>query len=181
MPIPGANDGGSGTAVLLDLLGWVSRGGFTRDIAVAFLDAEDLGNIEGRPFSIGASYLANHPVPGFDPEEVLVLDMIGGKGMVLDIDANSLAHAPSLKLTREVFRIGASMGYSPFSADKPDRVKSIICDHYPFLMRGRAACLLIDIDYPQWHTQDDTPEALGAESLGIISAAVSLFLSRFQG
>jgi Zn-dependent M28 family amino/carboxypeptidase len=158
--MPGANDGGSGTAVLIHLLDWISRGEFTRDIAVAFFDAEDLGDIDGKPFSIGASHLADTPVTGFDPEEVLVLDMVGGEGMIFDIDAHSILHPPSRRLTREIFRIGASRGYSPFTAHKPNRLKSIISDQYPFLRRGTAACLLIDIDYPQWHTQADAPEAL---------------------
>jgi acetylornithine deacetylase/succinyl-diaminopimelate desuccinylase-like protein len=40
-PIPGANDGGSGTAVLLDMLPRLASGSRPRDVGVAFLDAED--------------------------------------------------------------------------------------------------------------------------------------------
>ena len=185
-PIPGANDGGSGTAVLLHMLPWLARRAgervaLARDVAVAFFDAEDLGNIDGKEFALGAAWCAEHPVPGFDPEEVVVLDMVGGAGMILDIDAHILEHPASRRLTREVFRAGVSQGGEPFAGDKPYRLKGIISDHSPFARRGTASCILIDIDYPQWHTQGDLPEALSAESLGITEAALVLFLSQQQG
>jgi glutaminyl-peptide cyclotransferase len=180
-PIPGANDGGSGTAVLLHMLPWLSSRPLARDVAVAFFDVEDLGNIDGKEFSLGAEWCAGHPVPGFTPAEVVALDMGGGRDMVLDIDAHALRQEKSLRLTREVFQIGHSRGWEPFTRDKPDRVKLIISDHYPFARRGIPSCILIDIDYPQWHTLQDTPAAMSAESLGIIEGALSLFLSPARG
>jgi hypothetical protein len=176
-PIPGANDGGSGTAVLLHMLPWIARDGLSRDVAIAFFDAEDLGNIDGKEFSLGAAWCASHPVSGFVPREMIALDMVGGKDMVLDIDAHILHHAGSRRLTSEVFRRGALRGWTPFCGDKPQRLKYIISDHQPFLQRGIDSCILIDIDYPQWHTQADVPLALSARSLGITEGALSLFLS----
>ncbi len=180
-PIPGANDGGSGTAVLLHMLPWLSRADLARDVAIAFFDAEDLGNIDGKDFSLGAEWCAAHPVAGFAPMEMVALDMVGGRDMVLDIDAYSLEHQASLNLTRDMFRLGLARGWEPFTRDKPERVKYIVSDHYPFVRRGTASCILIDIDYPQWHTQEDLPGALSADSLGIIEAALRLFLSRPPG
>jgi glutaminyl-peptide cyclotransferase len=177
-PIPGANDGGSGTAVFLHMLPRLAAEALPRDVAVAFLDAEDLGNIDGKDFALGAEWLAGHPVPGFPPAEVVILDMIGGKDMVLDIDAHILNHPSSRQLTTEVFRIGMTEGWAPFVRDKKDRLKYIISDHTPFAQRGTPACILIDIDYPQWHTQSDLPDAMSAESLGVIEEALWLFLSR---
>jgi glutaminyl-peptide cyclotransferase len=181
LPIPGANDGGSGTAIFQHLLPWLAAFDPGRDVAVAFFDAEDLGNIDGKEFSIGAAWCAAHPPAGLVPAEVIVLDMVGGRDMVLDIDAAILAHLPSRRLTAEVFRIGTGQEWLPFTRDKPDRVKHIISDHYPFACRGTASCILIDIDYPQWHTQADTPDALSPLSLGISEAALKLFLSRPRG
>jgi hypothetical protein len=163
------------------MLPWLSRAGLARDVAVAFFDAEDLGNIDGKDFSLGAEWCAAHPVPGFTPAEMVALDMVGGRDMVFDIDAYSLAHPGSLRLTREVFKAGLAQGWQPFTRDKPDRIKYIVSDHYPFVRRGTAACILIDIDYPQWHTQDDLPGALSVESLGITEAALQLFVSRPTG
>jgi glutaminyl-peptide cyclotransferase len=175
-PIAGANDGGSGTAVFLHLLPWLARNRQRRDVLVAFFDAEDLGNIDGKEFSLGAAWCADHPLAGLSPGDVVVLDMVGGAGMILDIDAGILAHAPSRRLTIDVFRIGIAQGWEPFIRDKPHRLKHIVSDHYPFACRGTASCILIDIDYPQWHTLQDTPDALSASSLGIIEEALRLFL-----
>jgi glutaminyl-peptide cyclotransferase len=178
LPIPGANDGGSGTAILLHLLPRLAEAGHSRDIAVAFFDAEDMGNIDGKEFALGAAWLADHPVDGFVPAEAIVLDMVGGKGMVLDIDAHIMGHAPSRQLTSRLFRIGMDRGWKPFTGDKTNRVKYIISDHTPFALRGTAAAILIDIDYPEWHTQADLPDAMSAASLGITEAALWLYLSQ---
>jgi len=177
MPIPGANDGGSGTAVLLHMLPRLSAAALARDIALAFFDAEDLGNIDGKEFALGAEWLAAHPAKGFVPAEVVVLDMVGGRNMILDIDAHILDHPGSRKLTTEIFRIGMAQGWEPFTRDKKDRLKYIISDHTPFARRGTPACILIDIDYPEWHTQADLPGAMSADSLGVIEEALWLFLA----
>ena len=150
-------------------------------VAVAFLDAEDLGNIDGNEFALGAAWLAGHPVKDFSPSEAVILDMVGGRDMVLDIDAHILQHGPSRLLTTAVFRIGTSRGWLPFAGDKPRRLKLIISDHTPFARAGVAACLLIDIDYPQWHTQADLPAAMSEASLGIIEEALWLSLSPREG
>jgi glutaminyl-peptide cyclotransferase len=177
LPIPGANDGGSGTAVLLHMLPRLSRKNLACDVAVAFLDSEDLGNIDGKEFALGAQWLADHPLEGWAAEEAVILDMVGGKDMVFDIDAHILNHPSSRMLTSEVFRIGMSQGWQPFVRDKRDRLKYIVSDHTPFLRRGIPACVLIDIDYPQWHTQADLPDAMSAESLGVTEEALWLFLT----
>ncbi len=179
-PIPGANDGGSGTAVFQHMLGWLSRQELSRDVLVAFFDAEDLGNIDGKDFSIGADWCAPNPPGGEPPAEVVVLDRVGGAGMGFDIDAHIFMLPASRRLTTEIFRLGASRGWGPFVETKPQRLKYIIADHHPFARRGIPTCLLIDLDYPQWHTQDDTPAAMSAESLGITEAALSTYLWRFR-
>jgi glutaminyl-peptide cyclotransferase len=175
-PIPGANDGGSGTAILLSLLPELARlrgeGKLAREVRVVFFDAEDVGGIGGLPFSLGAGLYALEP-PFGPPGEVLVLDMVGGRGLELDLDGHALDHPPSLELTRRVFASGRQVDPAVFRAAK---LKHIISDQYPFLRRGIASCLLIDLDYPEWHTQADLPEAMSERSLATIAAAVLRFL-----
>jgi glutaminyl-peptide cyclotransferase len=175
-PIPGANDGGSGTAVLLFLLPELARlsgeGELAREVRVVFFDAEDVGGIGGLPFSLGAwRYARESPLPA--PGEVLVLDMVGGSGLALDVDGHALGHPPSLELTRRVFAAGRQVDAGVFQGGK---LKHVISDHYPFLSKGIASCLLIDLDYPEWHTQADLPSAMSERSLATIAAAVSRFL-----
>jgi glutaminyl-peptide cyclotransferase len=182
LPIPGANDGGSGTAVLLHLLDLLGTRERMRDIVFAFFDAEDLGDIDGNPFSLGAEHLAANPLHGL-PEigEVIALDMVGGEGMVFDMDAHILHHEPSRRLTGAMFAAGTAIKAGPFIKEKPGRLKYIFSDQLPFLLRGIPACILIDIDYPEWHTHGDLPEAMSEESLEITEEVLLLFLSRSPG
>jgi len=183
-PIPGANDGGSGTAVFLHLLDWLrgTIGSLGRDVAVAFVDAEDLGDIDGNPFSLGAEHLAADPPEAVGrPDEVIVLDMVGGRDMVLDLDAHVFDHAPSRLMTSMLFTLGASLGLEPFAREKPGRIKYVVSDQWPFLSRGVPACLLIDIDYPEWHTQADLPAAMSGDSMVAIEAALKPWLSLPRG
>jgi Zn-dependent M28 family amino/carboxypeptidase len=45
-------------------------------------------------------------------------------------------------------------------------------DHVPFLRAGVPAALLIDFDYPPWHTADDTLDKVSARSLGVVGDVV---------
>ncbi len=169
-PILGANDGGSGTAILLAMAFSVQRP--PQDLLLAFFDAEDVGNIDGNPFSVGAAAFVANPLP-MRPAEAVILDMVGGRSMVLDIDAHSLMQQQSYRLTQAVFRIGLQREIPAFTKDKPDRVKYIVCDHFPFLKARIPATVLIDIDYPEWHTAADTPDAMDEESLRGMYAVAS--------
>ncbi len=175
-PIPGANDGGSGTAVLLAALPWLKKEILARDVFVVFFDAEDVGDIAGLPFSFGARRFAdNPPVPL--PSEVLILDMIGGKNLLLDVDAHVLEHPPSRQLLNRVFGIGRNLGFPAFTGCK---LKLITCDHLPFLNLGIASCLLIDLDYPSWHTQADLPAAMSGSSLFMVAEVLRRYLRELR-
>ena len=45
-------------------------------------------------------------------------------------------------------------------------------DHAPFMGVGVPAALLIDFDYPPWHTPDDTLDKVSARSLQIVGEVV---------
>jgi len=178
-PILGANDGGSGTAVLLHLLPFLAAGRQRREVTVVFFDAEDVGDIAGNPFCLGASRFVAEQTEL--PAEALILDMVGGRDLRLDVDAHILHHPPSLALSRRVFACGRGLHREIFGAlhgrrVRRDKLRYIISDQHPFLRYGVASCLLIDLDYPQWHTGEDLPEAMAAESLATVAAALKRFV-----
>jgi Zn-dependent M28 family amino/carboxypeptidase len=45
-------------------------------------------------------------------------------------------------------------------------------DHAPFLRAGVPSALLIDFDYPPWHTAQDTLDKVSAKSLAIVGEVV---------
>ncbi len=179
-PILGANDGGSGTAVQLALVPFLKGFEFPYDVYLVFFDAEDIGNIEGHLFSTGAFYYAKNPIPAM-PGEVIVLDMVGGRDMVFDFDAHIVEHMESLALTLRIREIGKSKGFLPFlNFDINKHAKFIICDHYPFLNAGIPTTILIDLNYPYWHTHGDTPDKLSSESLWITGEVVLSYLEALR-
>lgn len=172
-PIVGANDGGSGTAVQLELARlWTVRPPL-HDVLLAFADGEDLGDLDGHAFASGSAHMVSAP-DGPRPARVIALDMVGGRGMRLNLELNSLlANEASGRLFQELFVTGQGLGLSPFFGGQPRTVWS---DHGPWLEAGVPAVLLIDIDYPQWHTQADTAEHCCSASLAAVGHALAVYL-----
>jgi glutaminyl-peptide cyclotransferase len=175
-PILGANDGGSGTAVLLHLAERLKELDLKRDVYLAFFDAEDVGDIDGYPFSVGAAIYAAKPIPAA-PQEVIILDMVGGKGLILNVDKHIYRYPPSRALTERIWHLARVRGIHPVYRQKRSKLKYIICDHTPFQIRGYPTCVLIDIDYPEWHTHRDVPDAMSGESLALIEDLLLAYLT----
>lgn len=155
-PVLGANDGGSGVAVLLELARVLDRDRLQNEVWLAFFDAEDQGRIDGWPWSVGASYMARHLE--VRPDYVIIVDMVGDQQQEIYWEHNSDA-----ALQAHLWQIAADLGYDSFFIP---RVKhSIMDDHIPFVQQGVAAVDIIDLDYPYWHTTQDTPAKVELESL----------------
>nr|WP_290666343.1 M28 family peptidase [Ardenticatena sp.] len=168
--ILGGNDGASGTAALLELARTLDIPE-NLQVQLAFFDAEDRGNIDGWPFSVGAEqFAANPPTPR--PEAVVILDMIGDRNLQIYRERNS-----DPKLTDVLFDIANELGYLNNGFYNEPRW-TIIDDHLPFIRRGIPAVDLIDFDYPVWHTMEDTCEQLSAESLHKVGRVVETWIER---
>lgn len=171
-PIPGVNDGTSGVAVLLELARVLKNVKPLANIVFVFFDAEDVGNIEGYEFGMGAKFYAKQGE--VIPDSVVVLDMVGGKGLCLNIDLNSMISEKANKLYSDIFHIGRRLDYPCF---KNNKINMIIGDHYPFVQKNIPAVILIDIDYPEWHTHRDTINACCKESLGYIGDVLFRYMT----
>jgi len=53
-------------------------------------------------------------------------------------------------------------------------------DHLPFLKSGLPAVDIIDLDYPAWHTPQDTMDAISARSLQIVGDVVVAALPQIE-
>lgn len=172
-PIPGANDGASGVAVLLEvgraLAAWDPGVG----VDLVFLDGEDYGRESDLDhYLLGSKYFVRS-MGDYRPRAVILVDMVGARGLRIPMEGNSRAAAPAL--TRLVFDVAAEIGAAAFvREDGP----ALIDDHVPFLQAGIPAVDLIDFDYPAWHTQNDTPEQCAPESLGQVARVLLHVLPR---
>ena len=160
-PVPAANDGASGVAVLLELAR--SLPDETVPVWLVFFDAEDNGRIEGWDWILGSrEFVKNNPVR---PRAVIVVDMIGDADLNIYRERNSNA-----ELTDQIWATARSLGYDKQFLD--EYKFSMIDDHTPFLEAGIPAVDIIDFDYPYWHTVQDTPDKVSAESLQAVGETV---------
>jgi len=168
-PVLGANDGASGVAVLLELARCLDRDKLTSEVRFAFFDGEDQGGIQDWPWSVGARYMAEHL--DTRPVYVIIVDMIGDANQQIYWEHNS-----DRPLQQHIWNIAAQLGYA--GSFLPDYKYSIIDDHIPFRDRGITAVDLIDFDYPYWHTTEDTPDKVSAQSLARVGRILEELLER---
>lgn len=162
-PVPGANDGASGVAVLLELARVIPQDWqgqiWAGQIWLVFFDGEDNGSIPGWDWILGSRAFVEQ-LTG-KPDYVVIVDMIG------DADLNVFMERRSnQELTNAIWARAADLGYS----DKiiPEYKYQILDDHIPFIQAGIPAIDIIDFDYPYWHTTEDTLDKVSADSLRVI-------------
>ncbi|HNQ93286.1 MAG TPA: M28 family peptidase [Anaerolineales bacterium] len=156
-PTPGANDGASGVAVVLELAR--SLPGDVTNVALVFFDAEDNGRIEGWDWILGSREFVENIA--YRPNAVVIVDMIGDADLNIFQERNS-----DSALTDEIWAIAGGLGYGDRFV--PQYKHSMLDDHTPFLEAGIPAVDIIDFDYPYWHTVEDTPDKVTAESLAAV-------------
>lgn len=174
MPVPGANDGASGVAVLLEIARNVRALQPSSPVALIFFDAEDLGfPTDDAGFCLGSRFMAANMPPGLKFEQGINLDMVGDADLQFPMEGNSLRGAPTL--VRSVWAIGKEK-YPNVFVEKA--TAPIFDDHIPFLKSGRPFIDIIDFDYSYWHTVDDSADKCSPESLKTIGDVLLDFLKR---
>ena len=169
LPVPGANDGTSGTAVLMELAR--SLEGYDSGVWLVFFDGEDQGHINNWDWSVGAQYFADNLA--VSPKSVIVIDMIG------DQDLNIYREKQSDQdLCGQIWSSAGELGLSEKFIDQEKY--AMLDDHLPFVQLGIPSCLLIDFDYPYWHTQSDTLEHISSESLQAVGDVLLKYLSDYS-
>jgi glutaminyl-peptide cyclotransferase len=169
-PVPGANDGASGVAVLLELARVLNQDNLSVNVRLVFFDVEDSGGLEGWDWIAGSRYYADH-LSEF-PRAVVIVDMVGDSDLQLFKEHNS-----DPTLTAEIWNQAESLGMDGFFQE----VKySILDDHTPFLQRGIPAVDMIDFDYPHWHTTEDTLDKISPDSLRQVGVTLQSWLSTLE-
>ncbi len=170
-PISGANDGASGTAVLLAVAAVLGKNPPPIPVEIVLFDGEDQGK-EGNEagYLIGSRRHARSLIAPL-PRVVVVIDIVGGKELHICREGYSQELAPWLNDL--LFERAAAMNLQGFE----DRVcYSVFDDHVPFLERGIASVDLVDMHFRQWHTLEDSPGTCSQESLGQVGRLLVDFL-----
>jgi hypothetical protein len=169
-PITGANDGASGTAVLLELMRNTKSVPKSLGICYLFVDGEDLGPGLDEMF-LGADYFAKNQ-PTKKPNYGILLDMIGDKDLKIPVEPNSYRMAKDVTLA--LFRHAKSIGME--KTFDMNMGPEILDDHLTMNEHGIPTVDFIDFDYEPWHTLRDTPDKCSAESLGKVGKFLQSWL-----
>ena len=170
-PVPGANDGASGVAVLLELARSLDKAKLQRQVWLTFFDAEDNGGLDGWEWLVGSTYMAEHLE--VRPEAMILVDMVGDADQQLYFEQNS---TPALR--QRIWALAAELGYGDVFT--PTVKWSLFDDHTPFLRRGIPAVDIIDFDYPYWHTTQDTADKVSPLSLERVGRVVEALLEAWK-
>ncbi len=160
-PVPGANDGGSGVAVLLAIADALRDSAPAVGVDLLFVDGEDYGVFsEKADVLIGSRYYAANMPPG-RPRYAVLFDMVGDLNPRFPKEGNSLIGAPDV--VKDVWDAARDIGYGHIFVDATGQ--SIDDDHIPLQQAGVPTIDIIDFDYPHWHTPEDTIDKISAGSL----------------
>jgi Zn-dependent M28 family amino/carboxypeptidase len=158
----GANDGGSSAAMLLEMARVLKARRNTLTVELLFLDGEEatLRDWGGTDHTYGSQYYVDSgkKTGSLSGVKALVLvDMIGARSLRI------MRETASTKwLTDTIWAGAARLGYGSTFVDESTRIED---DHIPFLEAGVQAVDIIDLEYPAWHTADDTLDQTSARSL----------------
>lgn len=172
-PIMGANDGASGAAVLMELAHMLAAAKPPYTVDLVLTDGEDWGE-EGDLdyYLLGSKHFAAQGI-----RETyrfgIVIDMIGDQD--LSIYRDRYSEQCCQPLNDMIWDLAAKKGLAGFR----DSIKySIIDDHLSLVAGGVKAVVLIDFDYPYWHTEFDTPERCSPQSLESVGRLLAEIIYR---
>lgn len=165
-PVPGANDGGSGVALLLGVADVLKRTPPTSGVDLLFVDGEDYGDFTKDPSDvlIGSRYYGAHQLPGPKPLYAVLFDLIADRDLQLYQEGNSLVGAP--EVVELVWSTAKELGYGGYFVASPRH--TLIDDHLELQKAGIRAIDVVDFDYAAWHTVDDTIDKVSAASLQVV-------------
>lgn len=157
-PVPGANDGASGVAILLEIARVLPKD-LQKNVWLVFFDAEDQGQIADWDWILGSRSFVSQLTD--KPDQVVIIDMVGDADLNLFYERNS-----DVTMRTTIWNSAADLGYA--NAFIPQVKYNMLDDHTPFLEAGIPAVDIIDFDYPYWHTTNDTIDKISAKSMKMV-------------
>jgi glutaminyl-peptide cyclotransferase len=162
----GADDGGSSTAVMLELARLLCARHGKYAVWIAFFDGEeavkDWSDTDSRYGSrqMAAKFSTSGELARV--KAFLLADIVGSRTLRIKRESNS-----TKALTDLVWKTAASLGYQGIFVNVETRIDD---DHESFLRRGVPCVDVIDLETSAsyWHTPQDTLDKVSARSLAIV-------------
>jgi len=189
-PFIGANDGGSGVAMLMELGNHMAELRSKYGVDFVFFDGEELvydDQVRRDPYFLGSEHFAReyaaHP-PAHKYRWGVLVDMIGDKNLTMYREVNSMAWPDTRPLVLDLWKTAASLGVKEFVNVTRHEIRD---DHLALRNIAKIpTCDIIDFEYPTargdsyWHTTRDVPENCSGESICKVGYVISEWLKRVK-
>jgi len=170
----GADDGGSSTALLLEMARVLCAHPRPLTVWIAFLDGEEDQENFATAYQAQTTWSDNNSTFGSRElaasmdnsgdlkriKAVLLADMVGDASLDVTRDSNSTPWLEDM-----VWSAAKRTGFSRYFLHTS---MSVYDDHMPFIQRHVPAADVIDFDYPYWHTVNDTLDKCSPHSLAVV-------------
>jgi Zn-dependent M28 family amino/carboxypeptidase len=185
-PIDGANDGGSGVGILLEVARHLAASDDLLGVDIFFTDLEDHGQPNGAmvmdeksidTWCLGSQYFVKNPhVPNYTARFGILLDMVGARDAKFYQEALSMQYASSV--VNKVWRTASALGYGDRFVRETKYFVGID-DHIPVNKTLRIPTIDI-IEYdpatqafgPYWHTHKDNMDVIDPTTLKAVGQTV---------
>lgn len=186
-PMDGANDGGSGVAVLLEIARSLNQAENPPGVGIDLIlfDGEDWGERGQRTplppgldswWCLGSQYWSAHKhKPGYSAYYGILLDMVGAKGSQFFREELSVRYAPSV--VERVWTTASQLGHGRYFVNKIQ--PEVLDDHKFITEKGRIPTIdIINYDPVKgsfgdfWHTQQDNMDIISKETLKAVGETV---------
>lgn len=174
-PVPGANEGASGTAVLMELALIFHE--VPPAIGVDILLTEGLERGEGGTGLGARHFVANLPA-GYHPRWAVYVDRVGDRDLRIPMEGSSAKTAP--EAVRRVWEVAREVGMdSVFLARTGEALEG---EHQLLAAAGIPTVAVIDPEHGRqnelWRTTDDAIDQVRRESLGAVGTVLSALVYR---
>lgn len=192
-PILGADDGGSGVGVGLEVARLLKENPQS-DLGVdfVFFDLEDYGKPNGSTqedmftWALGSQHWARTPhIAGYAPKYGILLDMVGAKGATFGIEQFSRQFAGGIQ--NKIWNLAKKMNKGQYFIDA--NIGYATDDHY--FVNTIAGWPTVDIIYKpansvsgfgdHWHTHNDNMDVISKETLGAVGQVLTAVIYREAG
>ncbi|MBI5208953.1 MAG: M28 family peptidase [Elusimicrobia bacterium] len=174
LPIEGANDSGSGVAVILALAARfeaiVPKGA---GVDVVFFDGEEMGYPDAGGYCMGSRRYAEDLPAGGRPRFGVILDMVAAPDAVLKVEDYSYRAHP--RLVDALWEIGRSRSKTAFSLERWGWIRD---DHVSLSQAGVPSVLIIGFNDPRWHTSQDTLAHCSPRRMRLVAGALEEFIMK---
>lgn len=190
-PIVAADDGASGSAVLLEIARQLQQKNPEIGVDLIFLDVEDYGQPEyelnqkqGDFYCLGTQYWCKNPhIPNYKAENGILLDMVGAKDATFTYEGISMQYAP--QFIHQVWQTAEQLGYANFFVK--NETAQIIDDHYYINTLTNIPTIdIINRTYKtptgfakHWHTHDDNMSIIDKTTLQAVGETVLATIYNF--